>query len=174
MRSREERRWLFEDPTQCRISPSILKYTKTNRLHWLKMRGDSSHGAVLSPGFLPIQGLWFPKVGSFWHSNHWLSETVAPVSPKINSEVTWSQDLRSEKWNSFREAHTQYWQEVYTPICSHCPDKSVKTAQWRNCCCAAHGFRVYEYLPSRGVFDERISFVCTSIIYSRLGSNLIY
>ena len=27
-RSKEERRWLFEEPTQSRVSPSILQYTK--------------------------------------------------------------------------------------------------------------------------------------------------
>ncbi len=30
VRSHEERRWLFEEPTQSRISQSMLQYTKTN------------------------------------------------------------------------------------------------------------------------------------------------
>ena len=29
-RSDEEKRWLFEEPTQSRISPSILQYTQIN------------------------------------------------------------------------------------------------------------------------------------------------
>ena len=42
VRSHTERRWLFEEPTQSRISPSILEYTKIN----LKPRPDSGGGLL--------------------------------------------------------------------------------------------------------------------------------
>ena len=48
VRSHEERRWLFEEPTQSRISPSILEYTKMNPSKLLPSRSaDHDKSAVL-------------------------------------------------------------------------------------------------------------------------------
>ena len=63
VRSDEERRWLFEEPTQSRISPSMLEYTKmmrvsraspadrANMAHTRQSRLDCGHGQIVAVAF---------------------------------------------------------------------------------------------------------------------------
>jgi hypothetical protein len=51
VRFHEERRWLFEEPTQSRMSPSILLYTKI-----CKWRGFGVRGVAVQGLGLRVQG----------------------------------------------------------------------------------------------------------------------